>query len=167
VEGFLHTRSRWKYALRLFIFCWISQLPFQYASQGLTSTGLNVFFTLFIGFMALWGMEEARKMWYKPHLFLPVWVVIVAASAYLAFWLETDYEFWGVLLIAIFYILHEKRLVALVTGYILFTWEAFCFPAFILLWFYNGKRGLKLKYVFYIFYPLHLAVLYVIWRYLL
>ncbi|RHS84444.1 hypothetical protein DW920_13455 [Clostridium sp. AM42-36] len=25
--------------------------------------------------------------------------------------------------------------------------------------FYNGKRGLKLKWVFYIFYPLHLLIL--------
>jgi hypothetical protein len=168
VEGFMHSKSRLKYALRLFAFCWISQAPFYYASLGLTEPmKFNVFFTLFIGFMAIWGMEGARRLWYKPHLFLPFWVLIAAGSAYLAFQLDTDYRHWGVLLIVAFYALHEWRVVALVAGYVLLYWEPFCFPAFILAWFYNGKRGLKLKYVFYIFYPVHFVVLYVIWRYLL
>ncbi|MGB4993289.1 MAG: TraX family protein [Agathobacter rectalis] len=30
--------------------------------------------------------------------------------------------------------------------------------------YYNGKRGISLKYVFYAFYPVHLFVLYLICR---
>ena len=39
-------------------------------------------------------------------------------------------------------------------------YQWFCLVALVPLWFYNGERGkLNLKYLFYIFYPLHLVVL--------
>ena len=38
--------------------------------------------------------------------------------------------------------------------------------ALIPIWFYNGTRGPSAKYFFYVFYPVHLFLLYLIRRYL-
>jgi len=57
--------------------------------------------------------------------------------------------------------------VQLLGGYLAFTFligglEAATLPAFILLAFYNGRRGVQMKYFFYAFYPVHLLLLYLL-----
>ena len=51
-----------------------------------------------------------------------------------------------------------------VAGGLSFAWENPAPVAFIPIAFYNGKRGGGLKYLFYIFYPAHLLILYIIAR---
>ncbi|MDR2888698.1 MAG: conjugal transfer protein TraX [Lachnospiraceae bacterium] len=92
---------------------------------------------------------------------------ILAIFGWVAWRLNTDYDWRGIMLIGILYFLRPSRLMALTAGYLSYLWEAFCLPGFILLWFYNGKRGIRLKYLFYTIYPLHLTLFYVIWKYLL
>lgn len=55
VEGFVHTHNRKKYALRLFLFALISEIPFDFAFRGewFFSGYQNVFFTLFLGMLAM------------------------------------------------------------------------------------------------------------------
>ncbi len=166
VEGFFHTSDKIKYAARLLIFAFISELPFKYAFLNLASWR-NVFFTLFIGFITIWAMDEAGYRLKQWHTIWMGKILCWTAGGCAAAFLDTDYGWKGIMLIGIFYLFREKRLQALVIGYLSFLWEAYCLPAFILIWFYNGKRGIKLKMVFYLVYPLHLTILYVIWRYLL
>ena len=72
VEGFMHTRSRFKYGRNLLLFALISEIPFNLAiarSMGDTQLAFgvlypdyqNVFFTLFIGLLCLCGYEWASR----------------------------------------------------------------------------------------------------------
>lgn len=62
VEGFEHTHSRPKYALRLLLFALISEAPYDFALHGGVggidyTSQLNVMFTLLLAFCALWLAE--------------------------------------------------------------------------------------------------------------
>ena len=61
VEGFKYTRSRPKYAIRLLAFAFISEVPFDMAFQKsfFDMSYNNVFFTLFLGLLTIWGVEAA------------------------------------------------------------------------------------------------------------
>ena len=183
VEGFFHTRSYFKYALRLFAFAFISQLPFRYAFLDLIE-GRNVFFTLFIGVLAMWGMNELKDRWPRRWIYWPGWLVVIATAGYLAHLLDTDYSYMGIVLIAVLYIFNKTRIPALITSYLSFKISMYCgssasvgflkymsgdfyFVGFIVSSFYNGCRGLKFKYIFYLIYPVHLTIIYMVWSYLL
>ena len=75
----------------------------------------------------------------------------------------------GVGCIVMMYLLSSNRDVAFAVAVILLglfsgTIEFFALFMLIPLRYYNGKRGISLKYVFYAFYPVHLFVLYLICR---
>ena len=70
----------------------------------------------------------------------------------------------GVVAAAIIYALRENRVRAYGMGCLYLTChtyaEAGAFLGLPLIKLYNGKRGLRLKYLFYIVYPAHLLILY-------
>ncbi len=84
----------------------------------------------------------------------------------IATYLNTDYGGIGILSIAIMYVLRANITHGFLFGSLaLVLSQPFELPAIlglIPIRLYNGERGLKLKYVFYIFYPLHLLILYLI-----
>lgn len=165
VEGFLHTHDIKKYALRLGLFALLSEVPFDLAfgSKVLEFSYQNVFFTLFIGLltMIVYRAVEEKEEWNAAvRTFL--YVLIVAAGMAAAFLLKTDYAGKGVFCIMILYIFRKKRTWQLTAGCLSFIWETPALFGFIPIAFYNGTRGLKMKYFFYVFYPLHLLVLYLI-----
>ncbi|MBO4678842.1 MAG: hypothetical protein J5626_04155 [Lachnospiraceae bacterium] len=53
IQGFMHTKSKYKYAFRLGLFALISEVPFDMAFRNsyFSTSYQNVFFTLFLGFM--------------------------------------------------------------------------------------------------------------------
>lgn len=167
VEGFFHTKSKKKYALRLFLFALISEIPFNlaFADRLFCLQYQNVFWTLFLGFLCILLLERQKQtaQTKSPALQDTTTVntsLILLFFIALATVLKTDYYGLGIILIAIFYYYHTKTKEACIFGFLSFLWEPFCFPAFLLIPLYNGKRGLRLKYLFYLFYPLHLLILY-------
>lgn len=168
VEGFQKTRSVAKYAFRLGLFAVISEIPFDLALKNtpLEFDYQNVYFTLFFGLLALWAFDYFAK----SGLSKPVRLILSAAALALcmgaAHFMRTDYAAMGVLTIAAMYVFRKEKLLSMLAGCVVLTImdlsELSAFFALIPIALYNGSRGLKMKYFFYGFYPVHLALLYLI-----
>lgn len=163
VEGFYHTRDVRKYEIRMVIFAFLSEIPFDLAFSGemFDWSYQNVFFTLAIGLVMMDLMDRWKGSSIKQ---LGVW----AACMVIAELLCTDYGAAGILIIFVFYRFRERPVAKIVVTAVIALFgfdgwiECFCLFAFIPILLYNGKRGPSLKYVFYIFYPAHLLILYLI-----
>ncbi|WP_099468268.1 TraX family protein [Konateibacter massiliensis] len=157
VEGFLHTSNVKKYAMRLFLFALISEIPFDLAfkRQILEITYQNVFFTLFIGLLTLMAVKyfENNKVLRILSMFAGIAVAII---------LRTDYAGFGVVFILLLYVLHDKIKWRNIICSFAILWEITAPIAFIPITLYNGKRGINLKYFFYLFYPVHLLLIYAV-----
>ena len=164
VEGFEHTHNVKKYALRLLAFCVISEIPFDLAFKGkvLEFGYQNVFFTLFIGLLTMCVFRHIEQKEWKRGVKIICFLAALGIGMGVAQLLRTDYAAIGVLCIMILYMFRNSKPRQIIAGCIAFLWELTAPLAFIPIGFYNGKRGWKLKYVFYAFYPLHLLVIYLI-----
>lgn len=185
VQGFLHTRSRLKYAGSLLFFALLSEFPFDFMLSGtLDFTSLNVMFTLLIGLLTLWGIEKARS---NIFLSIPIALIGMVTAAFL----DTDYSWMGILLIVSLYLLRENPLLQCTVSLVLFFTasivryiglyeslsQAFFSQlsskytlvfSFWMIYHCNGRRYLKKgKYLFYLFYPAHLLLLGILLRLIL
>lgn len=156
VEGFLHTSSRAKYAFRLFLFSLISEIPFDLALfHSFADKGYqNVFFTLLIGFLVIWAMEKAEETSFS----FPLSLLAFSLGCFSAYILNTDYDYKGVLLITVLYLFRYNPGLRTLAGCISLIWEPPACLAFFPIQMYNSKRGMSLKYFFYLFYPVHLLL---------
>ena len=181
-EGYFYTKNRKKYFLLMTIFAIISELPFDIAFFNSYSIAehtfpfywkyQNVFFTLLLGMLALWFIEKfrctsAQKKDIIRSIFIQAAFILILAN--IASLIHSDYEAYGVLLIVGFYICRKNRfyqMFMLLLMYMITTGNQPTlsqYGSIIILLLYNGKRGkLKLKYFFYIFYPAHMVLLYLI-----
>lgn len=173
VEGYYHTRSKAKYAMRLAMFAIISEIPFDlgFQSQVLEFTYQNVFFTLLFGFLTIWGIDMlniwiSKKFQGKIKLLSCILgaVLITAVGVIIVELLITDYAGIGIVTIVLMYFLHQKSYAgSMALGCLALTvkmpLEFTSFAAVPLVAKYNGTRGLKLKYFFYLFYPVHILLL--------
>lgn len=98
-----------------------------------------------------------------------IFISLVAPELFKEQNFRIDYSFMGMLLPVVIYYSHTKTIkiisACLILGVMAFLNEnqIFAFMALPFLLLYNGERGkLNIKYLFYIFYPLHLAVIYFI-----
>lgn len=164
VEGFQKTHDRWKYAVRLFLFSLISEIPFDLAFYGTPFEGAhcNIFFTLLLSFIMMALMEEAKTHLENLWLVMGIDIAVFLAAAACAELFRCDYGAKGIIAVALLYLFRNNKTEQLIAGCAAFLWEITAPLAFIPIAFYNGKRGLKLKYVFYVFYPAHLLLLYMI-----
>ncbi|MBQ6051880.1 MAG: hypothetical protein IJL30_01170 [Clostridia bacterium] len=170
--GYRKTRSVPKYLLRLGIFAILSE-PCYYI---LFQDHSNVIITIFLGVASLYIADllknKTKREWTAVF---PYIAACIAATL-----LNSDWTWAGVLFIIAFYYAGERKIKILLYPlpvYMLFVLsfipkgpEVFTLnliqlsgiSALFLLCFYNGKKGPNMKYFFYIFYPLHLLVIYLI-----
>lgn len=160
VEGFIHTSNTTKYLVRLFLFALISEIPYDlaFSHQLIDLESQNVFFTLLIGLLVIIGLKKFSTFTVKNVL---ISLTIVGSGIFLAEWMQTDYGGWiGVLLIVSLYLFRNFPLLKSILGGLILLQNSLFGPfAFILIYFYNGKRGRQWKYFFYWFYPVHLLIL--------
>ncbi len=172
-EGYKHTKSKKNYLMRLLIFAISSQVPFMFFNSIFSNSfKLNIFFTLLTGLIAIIGYEQCKNKY--------VGLLLVVCLSLTADTLKMDYGYWGVLVIFIFHVFKDKKILMNVS------YIGLCLLKYIPLYlrynfnlsyiilclctilpilfinFYNGKKGKDTKYLLYAFYPAHLMVLYVI-----
>lgn len=182
VEGFVHTKNRMKYLISILITAFISQIPFSllfnpkfFEISGVSVPTLNVCFTLGIGLITLMCIEKVKKPEdnenYLSHmLYYGLNLLIIILSCTVTYILDTDYSYTGIILIVILYYLRKTDIICLITGFVVFSAlidNIWVLPSFVIMYMYNGKRGKnigKFKYLFYAFYPLHMAFLYLLLR---
>jgi len=160
-EGFFHTRDVRKYMFRLGCFAILSEIPYDLAFRGvvLEFTRQNVFFTLLIGVILMYALQRSNNITVKIlDILLAMWSAQVLGG---------DYGYKGILLIVIYYLGREQIVFKTVAGALWnFLWNApiqgYGALASIPIMLYNGKRGRSIKYLFYVFYPVHLLILFFI-----
>lgn len=187
VEGYSYTRSKVKYGRRLLVFAIISQIPYELAFH---FGNLNMIYTLLCCFLILAAMENIKN----PRLRAVVVIVLTLASAVgdwsllAAIYTMLLYKSWGnrrrtALSYGIAYAMFvpfqiqnymyevqgDWTLYAI--GHGLLSGVGILAAAVAVLVFYNGRRAKKgrnfSKWFFYIFYPVHLMVLYLIKVYIM
>lgn len=161
VEGALHTHNIHRYEGRLLLFALISELPFDYAFYGgVNIEHQNVFFTLFFGLLMLEVLKSERNVLYS--------VLATIGAILLAEMMATDYGAGGILIILCFYLLRnrqvEKQVAFVAMNSLYYGWgvQTYAGLAAIPMLLYQGEQGPKMKYFFYLFYPAHLLILYLI-----
>lgn len=160
VEGYFHTRNVKKYLLRILMFAFISEIPFDLAFQGqIFNIGYqNIFFTLFIGLMCISICEH-----FKTNMAGIVCCVFVCGL--IAEIISSDYGAIGVLMIVGFYLFRNDIWKILVWEFlctVFLPYQIFSLVAFIPIKFYNKEKGKSIGYMAYAFYPLHLIILYIV-----
>lgn len=170
VEGFHHTRDLKKYVLRLTVGMLLSEIPFDLAfSGGIDWTGSSVMVTLLLGCLMMAGMGTLKGVW--KLLAIPPFYGI-------AEFLGTDYGGHGILLIAMLALTRElpREKLWRTLGCAVLLWfgatiniggiavpiEIFGLIGLVPIFLYDGRKLTHNKWVqwaFYLFYPVHLLVL--------
>lgn len=108
-NGFRHTSSRLRYALRLALFALISQVPFSLFCYGSVDFHHgNVMFTLLLGLLCIWSLDLLRKKTYLRLIaLLPT--LFICGIYYFGI-ISSDYGIRGILLTVVFYLFDETSI---------------------------------------------------------
>ena len=191
VEGYFMTSDYRKYLKRMFLFALVSEIPYNLMTGGsvINPFGQNVMFTFCIGLMMIRLIEKTRgkKVW--------IYLVTAGAVTGLGWLLGTvtfvDYFGGGVLTVLLFYFCRGKKWgpIFLILGMLylntevmgslmyeihvfgrsfFFYQQAYAVLALIPIFLYNGEQGPHNRWIQlggYLFYPLHMLILSLIWLY--
>lgn len=158
-QGCYYTSNIKKYMLRMLIFAVITELFFDFAFYDkIYISHQNVLFTFTFAIIAIYIFNTYGRV--AGYL----GIVLFAIMADL---LGTDYGAFGVMLVAIFYFTMGDFKLRMLSGTVFtlgfsLSFQRLCALAMIPIALYNGKRGRNIKYFFYIVYPGHLLILWLI-----
>lgn len=168
-EGYIHTRDRKAYLMRMLAFGVLSEIPFDLASSGrLNLSHQNIMFTFALALAALMAYDYLVES-YEGMKGVALGILAALAAALASIFLKLDCNFAAIGLVFVFYFLRNldpfmryagaAAFEAIARSVGIYRWGILSF-LFIML--YNGKRGAGLKLLFYLFYPGHLLLLYLI-----
>lgn len=181
-EGFMHTSDYKRYLLRVGLCALAAEIPFNlivtnaapiYGWTGVETSLFypqyqNSVFTLFLGLLMLYGMKRFEATEISSKAAMKQWLgqlLCVVVACILAVLTRLDYSYIGILFIAMLYFFRTNKKMQILFGCIIFlSTNIAALFAFVPIAMYNGKliRSKKFKYFFYIFYPAHLLVLYLL-----
>lgn len=126
-------------------------------------------FTLLIGLLVIAIIKNSSNNWI-------VAIPIILGGAFISYICMVDGSYYGIGLISVFYLFYNrmycKYIISIIFMFVCGLDFLICglFDGYfltavfsiLLISLYNGKRGVNLKYFFYIFYPGHLLGLYLV-----
>ena len=177
-EGCKYTKNKLKYFLLIFLLGCFCQI-FSYFFGGQTKLNILVTFSFSIAIIyVIQWLKNSVANGNKKHTIISVFVLIVGIvgtylltsnSLYFAP-IKVDYGFWGIMVPVLVSVFDNKylKLLMFAVGLVLVAFGSsviqwFSLLSIVLVLWYDGTRGkYNLKYLFYVYYPVHLAVLYVL-----
>lgn len=172
VEGMRHTRNAGKYILRLAIGILLAELPFDLLFEGGFSWAYqSVMVTLTLGAVMVFLMQKTDKKVLQALIAVPFAVLAELAKC--------DYGGWGIAMIALFAIVEQLPLQILLLGALSvlmpsamvalggmsISVQMFSILGMLPIYFYSGEKltdSRAVQWCFYLFYPLHLLILWII-----
>lgn len=138
-------------------------------AHGVNVSSLTVFYGIFLCGVLIMALAWpiCRRRFGKDRTYrIYDDMAALAFAMYLADFLKTDYAGMGVLTIAVMYFFRKNRMASMTAGCTVLTAmslnEISAFLTLIPVGKYNGARGLKMKYFFYVFYPAHLLLIWLV-----
>ena len=166
-EGYIHTRNKRKYLLRIGIFALISEIPFNLLHNGsIFYLGYQSVMVTF--FMSLLALNLFDKVTVKKTLKDQVigFLIVIGIGALCEF-INADYGVYGVFLVFTYYYFKNygyliRNIAGVVIQFFLYNLGIFSMFSALIIYCYNGKKGNGYRLLFYIFYPLHLLIIWLI-----
>ena len=174
-EGYIHTKDIKKYLLRLLILALVSQIPFMIMLERVGFT-INTIATLLFGLISI-------TIYNKNKILGIISLIILGIIAEFA---HFDGGICCIFIIFNFYVFKDKKIIMTVFYILLVTclfgsylieytkndnellysvikyylpYYVTTLSAILLIYTYNNKKGKKMKWFFYIFYPFHIILL--------
>ena len=172
-EGCRYTKNKWRRFVLLFISGVLCQAVYSYAMHSLY---MNILITLTLSVLVTYSLDFAQKhkniigFFASTVVLLGVFYICYILPGRIGYGFAIDYGFFGVMLPALIYVGKNKqeKLFLLTMGSLILasssgTLQLYSLLAVPIIALYNGKRGKwHMKNFFYIYYPLHLVVIYFI-----
>lgn len=160
VEGFLNTSDYRKYLLFLTVFAAISEVPYDLANYGrfFDLSGQNALFSMVVSLLMLYFLKRFAERGGAGGILLKA-LIIMSAVIWVSLF-RAGFGLCIVLLAAVFYLGYSRNVLKTFLGIVISLLYVTGPLAFYGIWCYDGTRKNRLpKYIYYMFYPLHLLIL--------